>query len=131
MIRAYLHDTEEFFHPESDSAKNLSIFYGTVEGYNRTNRKVTIDRSTEVLDINGKEIYENDKVQVIYLLTPDEISLGYKPVEVGYVKYDDGCWVITNNHGFYEYVGTTLIPQDKYRIKIIGTKYDRNKTHRV
>lgn len=127
MIRAYLHDTEEFFTPESNSAQSLSIFWGTVEGYNRTNRKVTIDRSTEVLDINGKEIYENDKVQVIYLLTPNEISLGYKPVEVGYVEYDDGCWVITNNDDFYEYVGTTLIPQDKYKIKIIGTVYDKSK----
>lgn len=131
MLRAYLHDTKEFFYPEDSSAKSLSIFWGTIEGYNRTNRKVSVDRSTEVLDINGKEIYENDKVQVIYLLTPNEISLGYKPVENGYVEYDDGCWVITNKKGFYEYVGTTLIPQDKYRIKIIGTKYDKSKTYSI
>lgn len=130
-MRAYLHDSEEFFFPENDSAQNLSVFYGTVAGYISMGRKISVDRSTEVLDINGKEIFENDKVQVVYLLTPDEISMGYNSVQVGYVEYDDGCWVITNNKDFYEYVGTTLIPQDKYRIKIIGTKYDKNKSNKL
>lgn len=131
-MRAWVYDIEEFVYPTKDNVEGMVEFYTILRGYELLNRKFCIDKSTNVLDLNGVEIYENDKVQVTHILTADEISLGYKSVTVGYVEYDDGCFVVVDKkEDTYVHVQTAIIPQDLYKLRVIGTKHDKYRTKKV
>jgi len=122
-MRAFLHDTQEFFYADSSKPLDLINFYSILEGYRLKGRKFAIDKPSGVSDIHNTEVYENDKVRVIYLLTADQKAGGLRTVEVGWVLYDDCCFVIENNdENYYEYLGTSILAADAYRLEVIGRR---------
>ena|SRR5688572_10490571 len=94
-VRAYLHKTKEYLYPDSTDPKDLSVFYGTLEGYKLKNKEFDIELGSGVEDINENEIYVGDKLIVKYY-DPKLLAGGGPDFDEGYVDFIDGVFVVTN-----------------------------------
>lgn len=128
-MRAYIYHLKSFLYPDDgiDKALSLSTFYGVLHGYSLAGKKSHVDRPTEIYDIQGREIHENDEVEIRYDLTRLEILTGMKPVIRGFVEYRDGSFVAANDEeDWLEYLGNDLIPENcKFFVKIVGNRHEK------
>lgn len=90
--RAWLYEAREFYTPPSLDVQGLVEFYTVLEGYRRKGKTFEVDFSSGVVDVDGREIFYNDLVEVV---DDDEL-------EIGIVKFDSGSFMITNPNSGYE-----------------------------
>lgn len=128
-MRSWIFHLNSFIYPEDskDTELELSRFYATLHGYKLAGRRFATDQGTEIYDIQGREIHENDEVEIRYDLTRLEILTGMKPVIRGFVEYRDGSFVAANDEeDWLEYLGNDLIPENcKFFVKIVGNRHEK------
>lgn len=128
-MRAWLYNTKEFLYPEEGVPQELALssFYGILHGYSLSGKKSHVDRPTEIYDVKGDQIFENDEVEIRYDLTRMEMLSGMKALLRGYVQYSDGCFTAVNEEeDWMEYLGEDLLPADcRYYVKIVGNRHDK------
>ena len=123
-VRCYRFDTKEFYYPNKNSAGvsmplDLVEFYTVLEGYRLKGIKYEITWSSDVFDIEKREVFAADRVRLIF---PPErnINMFPNPTEDGAVDYQDGCFVFI---GDLEPDFVRALDSELFSIKILGHSY--------
>ena len=100
-VRVWLYRNKEFLSPDENNFASYSVFYGILAGLQEKGEPFDLNKGSGNYDRNGKEIFENDIVEVSF----DE---GRKKVskEICSVQFEDGCFVAFNGEGWIEDVGS-------------------------
>ncbi len=127
-VRAYIYDTKELYYPTEDSKGKVSLvalaeFYTVLEGYRLKKRPFEITWSTGIDDIENREVFAGDRVELIYPEKRDKRLFPLK-TEKGHIEYSDGCFTfISETIPGHERV----LDPDMFSIRILNYAYTLNK----
>lgn len=115
-IRAYNHTTNEKLYPKTNSIYDLSTFFLGLALLEKIENKITLQYGTGLLDVNKKEIFNNDNVA---LGTSGEYELAE-------IIFENGSFVAQNDEGLYIPLCDCADNDDKEFIRIMETDTELN-----
>lgn len=124
MIRAWIEGQDELYIPDHESAQDMAVFWGVLQGYMEKGFNVSIDRSTCEWDKDGVEMFEGDIVEAEW---PDDD--GTMLYHSGRLVFMMGSFFIRDDHNVAVSLAM-IIDSNTYEnrhklvpIKVIGSVY--------